>query len=100
VTSAWVHDYQRLNLDVVRAIIATRLGDFGELTRAAIRAVSAASEWAAASRSHPFTGLHIVGDRVDAWISSNPGDADESEARPPSCGRAFGWLAPGASRLA
>lgn len=33
-----VHDYQRLNLDVVRAIVATRLDDFPAFTRAAIQA--------------------------------------------------------------
>ena len=33
-----VHDYQRLNLDVVRAIVATRLDDFPAFTRAALQA--------------------------------------------------------------
>ncbi len=33
-----VHDYQRLNLDVVRAIVATRLDDFLAFTGAALRA--------------------------------------------------------------
>jgi uncharacterized protein YutE (UPF0331/DUF86 family) len=36
-----VHDYQRLNLDIVRAIVASRLGDFAELTSSAIRSVGA-----------------------------------------------------------
>lgn len=32
-----VHDYQKLNLEVVRAIVASRLGDFRELISLAIR---------------------------------------------------------------
>jgi uncharacterized protein YutE (UPF0331/DUF86 family) len=39
-----VHDYQRLNLEIVRSIVANRLGDFLELTGAAIRATSGESE--------------------------------------------------------
>lgn len=35
-----LHDYQRLSLDVVRAIVGGRLDDFLELTRAAIRATA------------------------------------------------------------
>ena len=32
-----VHDYQRLNLDIVRAILAERLGDFEEFTALLLR---------------------------------------------------------------
>ena len=35
-----VHDYQRLNLDIVRAIIATRLVDFLAFTSSAVRTTS------------------------------------------------------------
>jgi uncharacterized protein YutE (UPF0331/DUF86 family) len=31
-----VHDYQRLNLDIVNAIVTTRLGDFLDFTRRAV----------------------------------------------------------------
>jgi uncharacterized protein YutE (UPF0331/DUF86 family) len=37
-----VHDYQRLNLDIVRSIGATRLDDFLAFSRAALRTTSAA----------------------------------------------------------
>ena len=45
-----VHDYRRLNLDVVNAIVTKRLGDFRDFARRALRSAAAAED----SRSRSF----------------------------------------------
>jgi len=38
-----IHDYRELNLDILRAIIETRLGDFTEFTKLAIKTTNPSS---------------------------------------------------------